>query len=316
VKLNEELAMKLFTFADKYVQNNLREKCISFLKHKINSVNVYKILDFARQENISLLEGWCLDFLNRINTHNVFWLVEYLLSKPNDPEFVQENLKLRDIALPVVLNNYLEIFQDQRAPPTFYEDFLIKNIALDTVVDLGKFIYCYNVKPEQRQSQMSEDPMARAKLTAKLLAMALSANSEANSSQNASAKIDHNLIERIKAIKKFFSDYNIGQLQELEDKIKNVEKIVDDRDKGRSNIKDDRIRGMIEGMEKMIDDYKIKMNKLKSMTANLKPALMKFIQANFQTLFERNIAKELPNVLLVDLILPIFGTQTKDKTSQ
>jgi len=146
VKKDEDLAMKLFIFADKYVQNDLREKCVDFLKETLNKDNVYKILDFARQENPPSLKEWCLNFLkNKIDIKNIAGLVEYL-NRQNNLEFAQENFELRRIALDVVLNNYLEISEDEKTSPTLYEDFLIKNIALDTVLDLGKFIYGHNLK--------------------------------------------------------------------------------------------------------------------------------------------------------------------------
>ena len=72
VKKDEDLAMKLFVFADKYVQNDLREKCVDFFKFNLNSDNVYKILDFTRQENLSSLKDWCLNLLkNKTNPTNV-----------------------------------------------------------------------------------------------------------------------------------------------------------------------------------------------------------------------------------------------------
>ena len=96
-------------------------------------------------------------------------------------------------------------------PSTFYENFLIESVAVDTVKDLGKFIYGHNLKGKSGEDQS-------------------------------------------------------------------------------------------EG--------------LKSMTGNLRPALMKFIQTNFKVLVERKIARELPKHLLVDLILPILDTKTPNHTSQ
>jgi len=60
---DENLVFNLFAFADKYVQPDLNEKCLNFLKEKANPDNIYIILDFARRENISHLKSWCLNFL-------------------------------------------------------------------------------------------------------------------------------------------------------------------------------------------------------------------------------------------------------------
>ena len=92
--------------------------------------------------------------------------------------------------------------------------------------------------------------------------------------------------------------------------IKNVEDVHRNLFRG-----EDRIREEIEKMEKIIEDDEIKTKKLKSMTVNLKAALVEFIQTNFQTLVERNIAKELPSALLADVMLQVLGNQTIYQTS-
>ena len=62
---DEDFAIRLFAFADKYVQNDLREKCVHYLKLNIHSDNVYKILEFARQEDLIPLKDQCLHFLTK-----------------------------------------------------------------------------------------------------------------------------------------------------------------------------------------------------------------------------------------------------------
>ena len=285
MKLNEDLAIKLFPFADKYVQSDLSEKCVNYLKHKINSFNVYKILDFARLQNLSLLKDWCLDLLKKINRDTIVGLVDYL-NKQKDPEFAQEDLELRNLTLAFVMNNFIEISKDQKAPPTFYEDFLIKNIAFETILDLGKFIYGHYFKrgPSQNKRPIHEN----------------------------------NLRERITATKALTSDHNTGLLQTFEDRLKDIEKVFQNRISTSGEfITDDQVKEMIRKLEESINDYEfdIKMEMLKSMGANLRAAIMEFVQTNFQALFERNIAKELPNVLLVDLILPVFGNKSQNQTS-
>ena len=138
IKKDEDLAMKLYIFVDKYVQTDLREKCIDFLKYDINQDNVYRRFDFARQEDISHLRSWCLNFLkDKINPNNISGLVEYLNNQKN-PEFAKENIELRDKAIDVLTHNYIETIKGQNA--SFFEDFLINNIALDTASILVNFI--------------------------------------------------------------------------------------------------------------------------------------------------------------------------------
>ena len=78
---------------------------------------------------------------------NISRLVEYL-RKPNIPDLAQENLELRDKALAVIINNYKEISKDQTISPTIHEDFLIKNVAWNTLLDLINFISGRNYKNE------------------------------------------------------------------------------------------------------------------------------------------------------------------------
>ncbi len=138
IKKDEDLAMKLYIFVDKYVQTDLREKCIDFLKYDINQDNVYRRFDFARQEDISHLRSWCLNFLKgKITPKNISGLIEYL-NNQNKAEFAKENLELRDKAIDVLTHNYIETIKGQNT--SFFEDFLIKNIGLDTVSILVNFI--------------------------------------------------------------------------------------------------------------------------------------------------------------------------------
>ena len=140
------ISSKLLAFADKYVQDDLSERCMSILKYTINPDNVYKILDFARQEDISHLRDWCVNFLkDKINPNNISGLVEYL-NKQNNPEYAQENRALRDEALNVLTNNFIEISKNQKISESFYEDFLIKNVTFDTTVTLVNFISGHNYK--------------------------------------------------------------------------------------------------------------------------------------------------------------------------
>ena len=146
VELDTEIAIKLLAFSDKYLQNDLNDKCMSFLKHRLNSKNVYTVLDFAREENHSSLANWCLKFLeNNINIRNVKNFIQYL-DKKSDPEFITEHLKLKRQAFDIILENYIDASQKQQENLKFYEDFLIKNIEIDTITSLANFLCDGNSK--------------------------------------------------------------------------------------------------------------------------------------------------------------------------
>jgi len=162
LQLDANLAIKLLVFSDKYLQDDLNEKCLSYLTHNITSENVYTILDFARQENISHVKSWCMKFFNKnINVHNISGLVEFL-NKQNNPEFALDNLELRDKALGFITKNFIEISkgQNKNTKMTFYEDFLIKNIDTDTIVILANFLSTNSSeKPASNGYQESEIQM-------------------------------------------------------------------------------------------------------------------------------------------------------------
>jgi len=143
----EDLVTKLYALADKYVQEDLREKCMEFFKHIISPDNVYKILDFSRQENLSAIKSWCLNFLkNKIDGSSIYGLVDYV-NKQSNPEYAQENLELRYKGLSVIVDNYFALSNDQ-----IYEDFLINSINTETVGGLAKFLYGQNIKIDPCQS--------------------------------------------------------------------------------------------------------------------------------------------------------------------
>jgi len=123
VRLSGDTAIKLFKFADKYLQNDLIERCLGFLIENINLENVYTILDFARLEEVENLESWCLKFLkDNINVKNISELITYLNKQ------AQENIELRDYALDFILNNYAKIHQNA---DELYDDFLIRNVTIE-----------------------------------------------------------------------------------------------------------------------------------------------------------------------------------------
>jgi len=147
VKLETNLACKLLVFAEKHLKEDLRDKCLGFLTDNVNQDNVYEILDFAREHDISQLRSWCINFcINKIDLNSVEKLIVYLDQQSNS-EFTQENIQLQDKALDVLL---------RRNNPKAYqnEDFIIKNIEVDTILRTAKFITSANYN----KSLVSNDP--------------------------------------------------------------------------------------------------------------------------------------------------------------
>jgi len=134
------MVIKLLRLSDKYLQKDLNDKCMNFFKHNLNPENVYQVLDFAFEDNIPSLVDWCLKFFeSNINVSNVSDLIQYLDKKP-DTEFETEHLKLKKQAFDIVLENYISISQKQQENLRFYEDFLIRNVEMDTITRLANFI--------------------------------------------------------------------------------------------------------------------------------------------------------------------------------
>ena len=126
-------AIKLLEFADKYTQDDLNERCLDFLIFSMNSENVYAILDFARQEGIVQLESWCMKFLkNNLTINSVSGLIQYL-DQQNTPD-----LGLKDSAFNFIIDRSRKIFQEENK---LCEDFLIKNISMDTIAKTVNFMY-------------------------------------------------------------------------------------------------------------------------------------------------------------------------------
>ena len=151
VQGDENLVFKLFDLANKYVQNDLLQDCVKFLKGHINSGNVYSILHFARQENIASLSSFCLDFLKNIDISHFDGVIEHL-NKQQNSEFDQENLELRDQAIKRLLENgWLEFPTEQKNNMKFYVDFLIRNLNTDTLLKLSEFAFEKNYKLSEKR---------------------------------------------------------------------------------------------------------------------------------------------------------------------
>jgi len=128
------LAIKLFQFADKYLQDDLSEKCVDFFTYGLASItsdDVEIILGLLHQEI------WCITFFNNnLEVNNLSGLIQYL-SQENTPDG-----KVNDYAFNFVMKNISEIFKDDNMNTSkLCEDFLIKNITIDTVLRIVHVMY-------------------------------------------------------------------------------------------------------------------------------------------------------------------------------
>jgi len=132
--------IKLFILADKYLQNDLRDKCITLLMNNLNFENIDAVLDFAHQQDLHDLKNWCIEFLIRIDLNKIFGLIQYLYRQQNKPEVFEDHLKLSSQAFKLVIQNYGNICQRERDHVRFFENFLIENISLQTISEFAEFI--------------------------------------------------------------------------------------------------------------------------------------------------------------------------------
>jgi len=124
--------------ADKYVQADLREKCLDFLTSILNMENVYTILDFAHKENLPLMKNWCLAcFKNKVGEENIAGLIQYLATRQEDHEF---NKEISKFALNFVLDNFFEIYEKGKDNIQIYEDFFLKSIEMKTIPRLANLL--------------------------------------------------------------------------------------------------------------------------------------------------------------------------------
>jgi len=155
LELDANLAIKLISYSDKYLQEDLYEKCMSFLTYNISIDNVYTILDFAREAKISPLQNWCLKFLkNNVTIDDISILIKYLKDQqqlPKSEEFAKENLELKNKALYFIMENYARITQKEVSFKV-YEDFLSANLTTTTNGMIAKFIYGQDLKGDARKA--------------------------------------------------------------------------------------------------------------------------------------------------------------------
>jgi len=141
VKLDDlKFAIDLLLFADKYLENNLANKCFSFLLFEINLENVYQILDFATEQNNSYLWDQCKSFLMRkIGKCNILDLINYL-DRTCNSVFGKGLLDLKEKTVKFVVDNFTNIHKNYRSNISSFEDFLIKNIDFKTLENFVNFI--------------------------------------------------------------------------------------------------------------------------------------------------------------------------------
>jgi len=158
--LNDDLAFKLQSFADKYLQNDLNQKCIDYLTLPMDPKNVYKILDFACRQNNHEVLNLCTTFLvQTTNLENISQVIEYL-NRSQHPNFAAYDHRLRDKAFDLALDAYLNSSKQQNRDLQFYEDFLITNLAINNIQMFLRFFWVDGSKsfnPFQIRNEPSED---------------------------------------------------------------------------------------------------------------------------------------------------------------
>ncbi len=208
---DEDVAIKLFHLSDKYLQDDLKQKCIDFFQYTLTEENIYKRLDLAHKETLPTLEKWCITFLdNTVQFEKVFGLVEYL-NKEENQEFAKSLLPLQKIARELVLDNYVTIIVDQEDKIKLYDEFLAKNVRINTFVKLAKFPYGDIVKELVRHNPNWKDYERAKKESIELLKQS---TANLRSALFAFARENYEQLEEKKHIKKlpkeFLEEFNQG----------------------------------------------------------------------------------------------------------
>ena len=121
---------QLISLADKYVQEDLYDKCINILIHKITPNTFCEILDLARENDLPILQDWCMKLLpNRLSKKTITQLIKYLQHEEN------ENFGMEEIVLNFVLINLSEILEECNSKEEwrFYADFLLPYISKERI---------------------------------------------------------------------------------------------------------------------------------------------------------------------------------------
>ncbi len=134
--MNDSLAKKLIILADKYVQNDLSEKCVDFLKLKVSSENVYETLDFAEEQNLVELKNFSSNFLMmKLDIDNLSKLIQYLSDKQDSFS------EIKSFASSFIVNRFAKIHKRYEDNWESIENFLIRNIDIGTFSLFVNFIY-------------------------------------------------------------------------------------------------------------------------------------------------------------------------------
>ena len=132
------------------MQEDLCEECIDFLSKNISHENIYQILGFAHEKDVSDLKNCCMRFFKKdLDLNNVVELIKYL-DRQEDSEFKENNKGLRNIAFNFVLDRFFDIYENEKGSMQIYENFLIVNIELDNLPTLVRFLdWSYRLPEEE-----------------------------------------------------------------------------------------------------------------------------------------------------------------------
>ena len=147
VKLNNaNQAISLYILADKYLREDLCKKCLRFLISILSMENISAILDFADERNLPEINDLCRKcFKNNLAPQNVTGFISYLDSR-EDEEFKDRNNEFRKETFKFVLNRFFDNDVSKN------EDFIIKNIEMDTLLDLANFFAGSHILPEHESN--------------------------------------------------------------------------------------------------------------------------------------------------------------------
>jgi len=141
IQLNDDLAKKFIELADKYVQNDLSEKCVDYFNSNMSSENVYEILDFAWERGVEKLKNSCYNFVKKnIDVNNVSSLIQYL-EKLSDEDCTEDDLEAKANGVSFILNKFGKVYEKNEKNWKVCEDFLIKNIEMKTFSLFVNFVY-------------------------------------------------------------------------------------------------------------------------------------------------------------------------------
>ena len=127
--LSQDLVMKLIPFADKYQQYDLRDRCSELLKYNLNSNNAMKAFELADQVRLPRLKNACIEIIKNIDKNTILTTIQFLEK--------HDNSEIKANAISFVLDNLEELSGDL----TLYENFLVKNFGIDTIVLFAKSAY-------------------------------------------------------------------------------------------------------------------------------------------------------------------------------